>query len=277
MTHHANPSEAAEAWKRDGVCAIGWTNKWEGDIRKVKQSILSKNRAFAVARTQFLDIRKEDLVLAYARNNMIAYVGEVKGGYRYSRDNEVGRKDGFNYPNQLQVDWWPEPHHFDRKELPSWLASQLGKIGKTITKIETYDYGCERTIAIIRTCPTPGSALAQIEDLVKAGIRKYLPNVIGDLEPGLRLTGAEHSISAADRPDFIAIDRNERTVIIECKGTAKERDCEQVERYGKTFKSKNPRLMLVAFKFQEGCEKAAKKRGLELVECELRFKKVGRS
>lgn len=150
----------------------------------------------------------------------------------------------------------------------------MSKKGKTITTIEIYDYGFDKTIEIIKSCALTASALAQIEDLVKAGIRKYLPNVIDSLETGLRLTGAEHSISQSERPDFIAVDKHGCTVVIECKGTAKERDCEQLERYGRSFKPKSPRLMLIAFKFDERCERMAKKKGLELVECDLRFKKV---
>jgi hypothetical protein len=110
---------------------------------------------------------------------------------------------------------------------------------------------------------------------VKAGIRKYLRHHINSLEEGLKITKSEKSTIEADRPDFLAKDKNNRTVLIECKGFAVPEDCRQLERYGQGLRKENPRLILLSFKFDDGCFKEAKNNPqMELFECDLTFKKV---
>jgi hypothetical protein len=273
VTHHEDPDGAAEAWKRDGVCAIGWSDY--GNLRNLPKEKL-EGRA-ALATRLFLGMQPGDIVLAYSMGNTIAYIGTLTGRYKHYERNEVGSPDRYSYPNQRAVKWWDKPHHFDRRDLPTWIANQLGKRGLTVTRLDIHEYGFGPAVEIIRTCARSGSALGEFEDLAKAGIRKYANQRIGELEPGLRITAMERSITERDRPDFIASDRKGSTVLIECKGVAREGDCDQLLRYGADFKPKikvSPRLMLVAFSFDQSCRKMARANGIEMIECELQFKKI---
>jgi len=273
VTHHLDPRGAAEAWKRERVCAIGWAEN--GSLRKVPSK--AQRGRFRTSRHLFLGIRKGNLILAYAKGNMIAYVGEVVRGYRYTKKNDVGNEEnGFDYPNQLGVKWWRQPHHFDRHELPDWLKNQLGPRarGKTVIKLDLGKFGFLRTIQIIKTNVVSKSGLTEFEDVAKAGLRKYLGERIDKLEEGLVMERAERSTSETDRPDFIAIDSRNRTVLIECKGTAYEKDCDQLSGYGQRHVEKKPRLMLVAFRFDEACRKLAKQKGIELIECDLNVTRI---
>ena len=71
-THHEKPVDAAEAWERNGVCAIGFVRK--GNLRRLKGEQFKRDIQL------FLEIEKDDLILAYATGNMIAYVGQVVDG-----------------------------------------------------------------------------------------------------------------------------------------------------------------------------------------------------
>lgn len=274
VTHHKDPEGAAEAWKREKVCAIGWSRY--GDLRKVRRKVLRAEPPFARERQLFLDIQRDDVVLAYSTHNTIAYIGKIVKLYSgQTSDNEVGRENGFDYRNQLKVEWWPEPHHFNRSELPSWLGKQLGRRGKTVVKLDLGKYGFDQTIEIIKKCARSGSALDEFEDLAKAGLRKYLHNRIDKLEPELEIVSAERFTSKTDKPDFTGRDKDGNVVLIECKGTADIGDCDQIEDYGKHYKAeKKPRLMLVAFGFDADCRKAAISKGIELIECNLDFKEI---
>lgn len=273
VTHHKDPQGAAEAWKNEGVCAIGWSSY--GNLKKAPRAKIS-GRA-ATARDLFLRMRKDDVVLAYSKSNTIAYVGNLIGRFRYNQGNVVGDPKGFYYANQRAVKWWKEPHHFDKQQLPRWFSEQLGKRGFTIKRLDLQNYSFQKTLGIIRNCALSGTALNEFEDLAKAGIRKYVETRLERLEPRLEITRIEHSISETDRPDFIARDRIGKTVLIECKGAAVERDCRQLLRYGANYKPgkrSKPRLMLVAFAFDQGCRKLSKQCGIEMVECDLRFSKL---
>jgi hypothetical protein len=268
---------AAEAWRHGELCAIGWEKY--GRLDRVSKRIIEKDWRFAKARELFLQIRKGDLIIAYPGKNMVAYVGtaldKYSGSRSFNRNNEVGREDGFGYPNQIRVKWCREPNHFDRaKELPLWLARQFPKRGQTIRKIDLGKHSFETAIQVINNSISM-SGLTKIEDLVKAGLNKYLYSAIDTLEHGLTINFAESGVGRG-RPDFEALDRNETPVLIECKGTGRENDIEQVKKYGKAFglRKKTPRLMLVAFDFDESCRRAARSDGVQLIECELNFNKL---
>ena len=109
-THINSKNEAAEEWKRTGVCAIGFHRK--GNLKKLKQDNIHPQAKL------FLEIKKGDVVLAYAGNSMIAYVGEVVNGkHIYNDKNKIGGEKNFGSPNQLKVKWRSEPHNFNRKEI----------------------------------------------------------------------------------------------------------------------------------------------------------------
>jgi hypothetical protein len=271
VTHHERPDDAAEAWRECNVCAIGWVNY--GNLKKAKQTLLPSDAR------EFLKIEKGDMVLAYAGGNRIAYVGEIENGkYLHTSRNIVGRDEddrGFEYPNQYRVKWCDKPYDFSRYDLPLFLFNQLGKRGRTVVPIKLYRRSFDEVKQIILTNARSGSLSYEVnEDMIKAGIRKYLRRHIDSLERGLKIVKSEKAISKADRPDFIAKDKNGRTVVIECKGNAYPGDCDQLGRYRKTFAKENPRLMLIAFRMDDDCLKLAKNAKLELYECDLGFTKI---
>jgi hypothetical protein len=271
VTHHERPDAGAEAWKECNVCAIGFHS--DKKLTKMKDAALA-----ADART-FLKMEKGDVILAYTWGNRIAYVGEVVDGkYTYTTENLVGRSEeqgGFGYPHQYKVKWWDKPYDFSRKDLPEFLRDQLGKRGRTVIPIVLGRRSFDQVKQIIITNAESGSLSYDVnEDMIKAGMRKYLRRHLNSLEKGLKITGAEASISESGRPDFIAKDEKGKTVLIECKGFAYPADLEQLERYGKDFAKEKPRLMLVAFKMADECVKLAKKNPkIELFECDLTFSK----
>jgi hypothetical protein len=268
-THHDRPDDAAEAWRECEVCAIGWTRY--GNLRKAKKSELPSNAL------EFMKIKKDDFILAYSGGNRIAYVGDVKNGrYRHTKKNVVGLDEddgGFEYPNQYEVRWYDKPYDFSRKDLPDFIKKQLGIRGRTVVPIKLYKRSFDEVKQIILTNAASGSLSYEInEDTVKAGIRKYLRHRLDSLEKGLRITKSEKHTSHTDRPDFLAKDKDGRTVIIECKGNAYAGDCGQLEGYGKNLKLEKPRLMLVAFRIDDECIKIAEKNlMIELYECDLKF------
>ena len=272
VTFHddALAQQAADAWRREGVAAIGWGGY--RDFRKKRQDLLDQWPAGARYRQLFLQIKKGDCILAYAKNNMVAYAGTVTKPYCGPLPtNEVAREP-FGYEHMIGVRWWPQPHHFLRTDLPPFFAKQLGLRGAWVTRLDLGGYGFDKTIKIIRECGMSKSALQEFEDLIKAGLRKYLPGRIDTLESGLRLIQAEATISESDRPDFRAVDAKGNPVLIECKGTAES--CGQLVRYGKNSSGKKPRLMLLAFATTPECRKEAKRNSVELIECGLTFQRM---
>jgi hypothetical protein len=271
VTHHERPDDAAEAWRECNVCAIGWSDY--GNLKKAKQALLPSDAR------EFLKIEKGDMVLAYAGGNRIAYVGEIENGkYLHTSRNIVGRDEddgGFEYPNQYKVRWYYKPYDFSRYDLPLFLFNQLGKRGKTVVPIKLYRRSFAEVKQIILTNARSGSLSYEVnEDMIKAGIRKYLRRHIDSLERGLKIVKSEKATSKTDRPDFIAKDKNGRAVVIECKGNAYPGDCDQLEQYRKNLAKENPRLMLIAFRMDDGCLEVAKNAGMELYECDLKFTRI---
>lgn len=280
VTYHNNKRalEAAEAWKREGVCGFGW--RGIGNLRKKSEraKALRSDPRFEKQLDHFLNVQKGDVVLAYARQNTIAYVGTARRPYAGPKeDNVVGRdrdEGGFGYNHQISMKWWTEPRHFARNQLPSWLGDQLGKRGQSVMKLDLGKHGFGRTVTIIKNSVMSGSALDGVEDLVKAGFLKYVPHRMDKLEEGLKIIMAERFTARTDKPDFVAVDRNGRHVIIECKGVGRAADCEQLEGYGRRFAKKKPRLILVAFRFDLDCRIRARSKNIQLVECDLKFMRV---
>jgi len=285
--HESNlAKEAAEEWKVLGICAIGWSpikfclcqNKEE-----IRQKLKANNYQVRGVEDIFNFIHmisEGDLVLAYSRNNTIAYIGEVDGPCEFKDDNSVGDPNGrFSYPTQRRVQWWDEPHHFDRRNLPGDFARQFGKRGVTVAEIDPYSKGFTGFKRLIEACANSGSRLPGLnEDTVKAGIVKYLYASLDDLEDGLKILKAEVAIGKdkRKRPDFIAKDKSGRTVIIECKGTAGEDAVDQILEYQREYREDtDSRLMIIAFRISNSCKSYAKRVGnIELVECNLQWKKL---
>lgn len=280
--------DAAEAWKEESVVAIGWPNV--GDLRKIKDCAqLSEklgrphSRAPLFLWTFLKKMKKGDLILAYLTGNKIAYVGEVKGRYKYERKNKVGRdtnKGGFNYPHQRHISWWPEPRYFSRKELPMKIAEQFGKEGQALREIDPGHLGFEGLKDFLKANAKrlSVSSLEINEDTIKAGIKKYVRNYLDGLEKGLKITIAERGVSNQKRPDFLARDAKGNRVLIECKGTAYEDAALQAKKYLTQFrKEPGTRAMIIAFRITPECRKVANKSNIELFECDLVFKSLNSS
>jgi len=271
-THHERLDDAAEAWRECNVCAIGFVRY--GNFKKAKPEELPSDAK------SFLKIRKGDLILAYAAGNRIALVGEIENGkYMHTQKNVVGLDEddgGFGYPNQYIVRWYDKPYDFSRKDFPSFLRDQLGKRGRTVVPLNLYKRSFDEVKQIILATAASGSLSYDInEDTVKAGIRKYLGRHIDSLEKGLKILKSEKSTGKTDRPDFVAKSRMGETVVIECKGNAYPGDCDQLQRYGRNLRKENPRLMLIAFRIDDGCFKEAENNSrMELYQCDLKFEKI---
>jgi predicted Mrr-cat superfamily restriction endonuclease len=275
--------EVAEEWKRLGICAIGWASLGRLDKFKNEKEIIKRLRRRgrptrnATEIWRFLkDINKGDIIFAYTKDNTIAYIGEVKNGkYEFNEDNVIGEE--YEYPNQKSVDWWDEPHHFDRHDLPREIAEQFGKRGVIVAKIDVGSRGAKKIIEIVKLCAKSGSKLGLInEDIIKAGLVKFLYRSIDRLELGLKIEKVESVIGKKKRPDFIAKDSKGKTVIIECKGTAGAEAVDQIKSYEKLYgKGFTPRLIIVAYKIDESCRSAARKaKNVELFECDLYFQRL---
>lgn len=260
-THHDEPVDAAEAWKRNGVCAIGFIRK--RNLRHIKRTRFNRDIRL------FLEIDKHDLILAYATRNMIAYVGQViDGKCLYNDRNEVGDTSRFDYPNQLRVKWWSEPHHFQRTDLPQFFSAQLGKRGKTVVKLDLGSYSFGKAVEAIRACANSNSAATgPDEDMIKIGLHSYLDRN-RDFIRGLKIRKAEVQITPENRPDFVGVDASGRKVLIECKGTATASACDQLMRYKKAHGGRS-RLILVAFRIDDECKRQARRNGIELIQCAL--------
>lgn len=264
-THADDPREVAEYWKGDGICAVG--HRWS---YKEEYAVESPTGQWGL----FANISKGDIILAYARPNMIAYAGEVADKeLRDERKNKTGRL--YDYWNQRRVKWWKEPSHFHRKDLPPWIHTQLGKRGTTIRRLNLKGHTFQEAKSVIKTRARSGSALASLdEEMVKAGLRDYFLSNAQVFERGLKIRRIEKEVARGYRPDFIGEDRTARAVIVECKGFASTESCEQLagyaKKYRKTHKGKRrPKLFLVAFAFDRPCRKAARKAGIKLFECKL--------
>jgi len=279
-------AEAAEEWKRLGICAIGWSYVQNFCRCKSKEEVTERLRKSggkygAEDIWNFVGKMSDgDLVLAYSRNNTIAYVGEVEGPCKFDRGNVIGDSNGkFDYAYQRKVGWWDEPHHFDRYDLPEYFATQFGKRGITVAEIDVGSKGFEGFIRVVKACASSSSKFPGIsEDAIKAGLLKHLYHSLDRLEKGLIVKKAEVAIGKQrrPRPDFIAEDKEGRIVLIECKGTAGENAVDQIEGYRKEYgKGKDSRSMIVAFRINEACRLAARKAGnVELIECDLEFHKI---
>jgi len=288
-TYHKSVNEATEAaeeWKREEICAIGWSFVKNlcscRSEEEVRERLKEHGGGFGGKDVwNFVGVMEEnDLVLAYSRHNTISYVGEVRGPCRFNTRNVVGDLDGrFRYPHQRKVYWWDEPHHFDRYDLPEFYAAQFGKKGITVRQIDLGSKSFEEFVRLLRACASSSSKFPGInEDAVKAGLLKHLHHSLDNLEKGLILNSAEAAIGKQkeSRPDFVAQDEDGRIVLIECKGTAVESTVEQILSYGKEYgEARSPRLMIVAFRISESCRMAARKaKNIELVECDLIFNKI---
>jgi len=261
ITHKDHPEEAAEEWRKNGVCAFG------------TRRFLSDETDFEV--NHFKEIKKGDVVFAYVKNYNVSYVGTVLSNeLKYNTKNSVGNsKNGYGYVNQKFVEWWDKPHHFNTKELPNWMAEQFGKRHRTISPILYSKYSFDEIVDKIKSILS-GTGLDFLDEkFLQAGIRKFLRRKIDFLELGLSIVDYEKRISDSNQPDFIAKDKDGVTVIIECKKTAEKSDVEKLLSYSNDISEKH-RMILIAFSITPECRVEAKRNLIDCFECDLKFNKL---
>ncbi|MBI2986558.1 MAG: DUF91 domain-containing protein [Deltaproteobacteria bacterium] len=284
-------TSAADAWMQSERCAIGYMRSKKTASRLqslVKAGEFERDDVLGIVKDSrvtrelhlFLKIKIGDIVIAYCKENTIAAVGICIGEYEYNDKNSVGRPgepDGgqFNYPNQKRVKWFETPTYFPRNELPEKISEQLGKRGRTVTEVD--GYSDDQLLSFLRTTTIKLSYRGKFnEELVKAGLSKYLKQNMDLLEPGFVITSEEEATGQRERPDFLAKDASGRTVIIECKGRADETAVTQLVRYRKKYQKQreSPRCFLIASHIDEKCRKEAKRNKIEFFETDLVFRKV---
>jgi hypothetical protein len=263
--------QSAEEWKKLGICRIGWEDNFckcrsEDDVREL---LKKKNRDAGRSRFiwRFLKMKKGDIVLAYCRKNVIAYVGTITGRCEYNTKNRNYRK----------TRWWEKPYYFSRHDLPVSYSGQFLRQGEVVKEIVPDARGVEGFKKSLETDAISDSTRPSVkEDTIKADIRKHLHKELNMLEEGLTIKKAERPVGESRlKPDFIGEDKQGRPVLIECKEVADARTVEQVLGYGKRFnKGPKPRLFIVASRVTEECLKQARKVGnVELFETELNFRR----
>ena len=152
VTHHEKPERAAELYAEEGVIAIGFdigdlTGKNKDEIKGLfmkKWRGISEPQAarYAGDYLAFRDkINPGDIVLAYAKRNKVALVGEIAGGHEYNKKNAAGDPKGeIRYPNQRRVKWWAWPRNFDRSYLPDKVYKKVALPGT----IHIFEYDFEK-------------------------------------------------------------------------------------------------------------------------------------
>lgn len=276
VTHHEDPEGAGEKWVDEGVCAVGWFSGISMRGVKTKEQLIKRTHDKLGERRainellRFLQINVGDIIIAYQNKNTIAAIGKVSSDYIYNNKNSTG--DHYGYPHQKKVSWLVSPRGFLKKHLPQDIAVQLGKRGITTKAIET-SYSGDEFLKAVRSFKIPDHEGVYNEDLVKSGLSKYVRKKLDKLERGLLITREEKAIDTGNRPDFLAKDRNQTKVVIECKGSQVGLDAiEQVLRYKKSY-GKNARYLLIAFSFDHRLIEKAKKNGIEVYEVDLKFKR----
>src|SRR5208283_4129427 len=141
---------------------------------------------------------------------------------------------------------------------PPWMRKQFPRRGKTIIEFDLKGHTFKEAKSVIKTSARSGSAFASMnEEMVKAGLQNYFFSHADVFEPGLKIRRVEKEVARRHRPDFEGEDAIGTPVIIECKGSATDESCDQLARYAKKHhKNKPPRLLLVAFRFDESCRKS---------------------
>lgn len=278
VTYHEKESanDAAEAWIQDGVCAVGFYGDINAKniktIEELKKKVKDSSTKSINELWAFLQIERGDIILAYSLNSTVAAVGEVISDYFYNTKNIVGRDvddDGFDYPHQKKVKWFKTPRYFHKNELPSVITEKLGLRGKTTTEIK---YPVDSFLKIIKEIRSTYKRKFN-EDLVKAGLSKYVQRNSDQLEVGLKIIGEESQIDEQNRPDFLAVDKRGTKVIIECKGFADKDDIKQIKRYRLNY-PKTSRCFLIASHISDECKKEAIKNNIEVFEVDLIFQKI---
>ncbi|MFH1306360.1 MAG: hypothetical protein ABIH83_01725 [Candidatus Micrarchaeota archaeon] len=196
--HNKDILDVAEEWVQNNLCAVGYCKVDINGVQPqdVEKTIRASTRGVVKKREInelkiFKKIEFGDVVLAYMNNNHIYAIGTVDGEYRYDETNIIGKskKDGgFGYPHQIPVKWLDSPREFHRKHLPKVISEQLGKHGKTTFQIESA-YDSDEFIALIEKLQIPRNEGKFKEELVKAGLSKYVKINSEHIEKGLKIMG----------------------------------------------------------------------------------------
>ncbi len=259
VTHHVDTRGAADAWLRDGVCAVGFVydktrieDEREGikqymrEVGRNEKSIPSDAGSFIRFRD---DMQVGDYVFAYATENIVALVGEVTGELIFDDENEVG--GDYNYPNQRSVDWWPEPRFFDRKELPPDVSKWV-KITGTILR---RDYDIDKLNDQIRKIQS-GQLRDALETKDETEIADFIQLNIDKVQEGLIQLEREPEVGGKF-PDFNCQDSDGTSVVIEVKQWGTPDSLTQLRGYMRDYKQETGndkvRGILIALDFSRRC------------------------
>lgn len=279
MTHHKNPEEAAEEWVREGICAIGdFRGIATTDLNTIIEELknLPKKTMWVKEVLRFWEIQKGDIIIANQGKGMVSALGVVvDDDYEFNQKNIIGSKNNFGYPHQKKVRWLQSPREF-RSEHLKHLLGRLTQRGKTIIEIDGHN--SEEFLHSLEGLNIPSHEGSYNEELVKAGLSKYVKRNIDHFETGMTIEREERNIDNENRPDFLARDKNGVNVIIECKGSlVNKHNIGQVIRYRNRYRkvsSQNARYFLVAFSFDRDATILGKKEDVEMFEVGLTFKKI---
>ena len=287
VTHHKNPSRAAELYLHEGLIAIGYvydkavSQKNEEAIKKyfredrdlTEQQVGQSASIFLKFRDE---IKEGDVVFAYAGGNKIALVGEIIGPHKFNDRNIVGDEKGdIGYPNQRKVKWWDTPQSFDRTFLPRDLSEWVARPGTLAIR----DYDIKKLRLALQKIPTEETMIKTLEIHGEDEIKDYMEKHLEDVKKGLKLTQREYPINS-DRMDFLAKDRNGVDTVVEVKTTADDSAVTQTRRYMRMYKNSKGvaqvRGLIVAEEFTKRClEEIEELTGhgfnLSLYKCKKKF------
>jgi len=130
-THHKHKHEAAEAFIKDNVVAVGFVYDRNDALNASKDQIKQKRlderpyeteKQAARAASDFCRFRDEIkpgfIVIAYEGDNTVAAIGKINDSFDFNDRNATGNPNGpLYYTNQFPVKWERSHRFFNRSEL----------------------------------------------------------------------------------------------------------------------------------------------------------------
>lgn len=258
----------AELERHLGIVAIGWyvVGNLKGKklydkktIKEIQSKLKQLNwdhwKSAPYQLRRFRDeVKKRDFVILYKKKGVIACVGEVTSDeYIHDKENLIGNKNGYLYPNQKQVKWFKQIN-FDKSCLPKKFKSiAAGNRLKAIQEVKSFS--AKELRQALRKIPKSKNlmGLPVNEEKAKEHLYLLLGKKFNTLGEKMKLIKAEYAMnSGRDRVDFLAIDENSGKVKIEVKTTADLDALTQLKRYVKH----GEKGILLANEFDDKCKKA---------------------
>ena len=264
VTHHENPNRATEIYLKEKVIAVGYV--YDKTIANANKDRIKKyfrkergvtEQQVGEATSTFLrfrdEIKKRDVVFAYAGNNRVALVGEVIGECRFNDRNIVGDEKGeIGYPNQRRMKWWANPRNFDGSFLPSKLSQWVAK-PRTLS---FFDQDAKKLKEILQKIPSQEAVTIALEIHGENETKDYIEKNPEAIEEGLSIIERECQTLSGPM-DFLAKDKNGIYTVMEVKMEADDTTVTQIRKYIQAFKSNKKvakvRGIIVAEDFKKSC------------------------